>query len=72
MFQSHILYTTQDVYKKLKIINVLILLDGITADMVSNRKINQIATELFIRSRQLNISLDLLHKLILLYQKIVD
>ena len=47
-------------------------MDGIIADMVSNKRFNQIVTELFIRRRQLKISLVLLHKLFLLYQKIVD
>ena len=41
------------------------------ADMLSNRKLNQIVVELSIRGRKLNISLVLLHNLIFLYQNIL-
>ena len=51
----------QDVYiedynpgKKRK---VLIIFDEMIADMINNKKLNPIATELFIRGRKLNISL---------------
>ena len=40
-----------------------------TADMISNIKLNPIVTEFFIRGRKLNISLVLLHDLILLSQE---
>ena len=36
---------------------ILIVLDNISADMVSNKKLNPIVTELFIRGRKRNISL---------------
>ena len=36
--------------------NVLIFLDDTIADVVSNKKLNQIVTELLIRGRKLNIS----------------
>ena len=36
---------------------ILIVFEGMIADMLSNKKRNSIATELFIRGRQLNISL---------------
>ena len=36
---------------------ILIVFDYMIADMVSNKKINPIVTELFIRDRKLNISL---------------
>ena len=39
------------------------------ADMLSNNKLNPMATELFIRGRKLNISLFFLHNLVLLWQK---
>ena len=42
------------------------------ADMLSNKKLNPIVTELFIRGRKLNISLFLLHNFILLCQKISE
>ena len=35
----------------------LIIFDDMIADMLSNRKFNPIVTELFIRSRKLNISM---------------
>ena len=58
----------QDVYKKLKAIplmniiqekkrKILIAFDDIIADMINNKKLNSIVTELFIRSRKLNISI---------------
>ena len=40
--------------KKLKI---LIVFDDVIADMLSNKKLNPIVTESFIRGRKLNISL---------------
>ena len=42
------------------------------ADMFSNKNLNPIVTELFTRGRKLNISLFLLHNLILMCQKIFD
>ena len=45
---------------------------GMIADMLSNKRLNPIVTELFIRGRKLNISLVLLHNLILLLKKILD
>ena len=41
-------------------------------DMINNKKLNPIVTTLFIRGRKLNISLFLLHNLILFCQKILD
>ena len=52
-----------DIYKNINYYNldeenkVLIVFDDIIADMVNNKKINSIVTELFIRGRKLNISL---------------
>ena len=52
----------QDVYKNIEEYNlgkkrkVLILFDDMIADMINNKKINPVITELFIRSRKLNIS----------------
>ena len=42
------------------------------ADMLSNKKLNTIVTELFITGRKLNTSFFLLHSLISLFQKILD
>ena len=53
----------QDVYKSIDEYNIgedreiLIVFDDMTADMINNRKLNSIVTELFIRGRKLNISL---------------
>ena len=53
----------QDVYKNIDEYNtdkerkILIVFDDMIADMINNKKLNSIATELFIRSRKLNISL---------------
>ena len=56
-------------YKKRKI---LIVIDDMIADMLSNKKLNPVVTELSIGGRKLNISLFLLHNLIFLCQKILD
>ena len=53
----------QDVYKNIEEYNpgrkrkVLIVFDDIIADMVSNKKLNPIATELFIKGRKVNTSI---------------
>ena len=53
----------QDVYKKIDDYNlrkkskVLIVFDDLIADTINNNKLNPIVTELFIRSRKLNISI---------------
>ena len=52
-----------DVYKKIDDYNpdkekkVLIVFDDMIADMIHNKKVNSIITELFIRGRKLDISL---------------
>ena len=51
---------------------ILIVFYDMVADMLSNKKLNPIVTELFIKRRKTNISLFLLHNLILLYKKILD
>ena len=53
----------QDAYKNIEEYNtdkerkILIVFHDIIADMINNKKLNSIVTELFIRSRKLNISL---------------
>ena len=53
----------QDIYKNIEDYNLgkkcklLIVFDGIIADMINNKKLNPVVTELFIRSRKLNISI---------------
>ena len=52
-----------DIYKNIEEYNpnkkrkILIVFDDMTADMLSDKKLNPIITELFIRGRKLNISL---------------
>ena len=52
-----------DVYKNINEYNLdkdnknLIVFDDMIADMINNKKLNSIVTELFIRGRKLNISL---------------
>ena len=53
----------QDVYKNIEDYNpgkkrkILILFDDMIADMINNKKLNPVVTELFIRGRKLNISI---------------
>ena len=52
-----------DIYKNIAEYNpnkkrkILIVFDDMIADMISNKKLNPIVTELFIRGRKLNISI---------------
>ena len=67
----------QGVYKNIDDYNlgkerkILIVFDDMITDMINNKKLNSIVTELFIRSRKLNISLVLLRNHILRFQKMV-
>ena len=53
----------RDVYKNIEDYNlgrerkILIFFDDMIADMINNKKLNPIVTELFIRGRKLNISI---------------
>ena len=53
----------RNVYKSINYYNpdkgnkILIVLDDMIADMIQNKKLNSIVTELFIRGRKINISL---------------
>ena len=53
----------QDVHKNIEEYNVdkkrkiLIVFDDMIADMINNKKLNPVVTELFIKDRKLNISL---------------
>ena len=59
-----------DVYKNIDNYNlskenkILIVFDDMIADMISNKKLNSIVTELFIRCRKLNISLIFISSLV--------
>ena len=67
----------EDIYKNIEEYNpnkkpkILIVFDDIISDMLSNKKLNPIVTELFIRGRKLNISLVFIY-LISLFQNILD
>ena len=66
-----------DVYKNIDDYNpdkenkILIVFDDMNADMIHNKKLNSMVTELFIRGRKLNISLVLLSNHILKFQKML-
>ena len=53
----------QDVYKNIEEYNLgkerkmLIVFDYMIADMINNKKLNPVVTEVFIRDRKINISL---------------
>ena len=53
----HDVYKNIDNYNSNKENKILIFFDDMIADMISNKKLNSIVTELFIRCRKLNISL---------------
>ena len=53
----HDVYKNIDYYNPDKENKMLIVFDDMIADMINNKKLNSIVTELFIRGRKLNISL---------------
>ena len=53
----HDVYKNIDEYNPDKGNKILIVFDDITADMINNKRLNSIVTELFIRGRKLNIYL---------------
>ena len=61
----------KDVYKNIDEYNadkerkILIVFDDMIADMINNKKLNSIVAKLFIRDRELNISLVFYHAIIL-------
>ena len=50
-------YKIIDDYNPNKENKILIVFDDMIADMIHNKKLNSVVTELFIRGRKLNISL---------------
>ena len=50
------IYKNIDYYNPNKKWKILIVFDDMIPDMLSNKKLNPIATELFIRDRKINIS----------------
>ena len=67
-----------DIYKNIEEYNpnkkrkILIVFDDMIADMLSNKKLNPIVTELFIRGRKLNISLVFITQTYLAVPKVLD
>ena len=57
----HDVYNNINDYNPDKENKILIVFDDTIADMINNKKLNSLVTELFIRGRKLNISLVLLH-----------
>ena len=53
----HGVYKNINEYNVDKDCKILIVFDDMIADMIHNKKLNSIVTELFIRGRKLNISL---------------
>ena len=53
----HDVYKNIDEYNPDKENKILIVFDDMIADMIHNKKLNSVVTELFIRGRKLNISL---------------
>ena len=53
----HDVYKNIDNYNKDKENKILIVFDDMIADMINNKKLNSIVTDLFIRGRELNVSL---------------
>ena len=67
-----------DIFKNIEEYNpnkqrkILIAFDVMIADVLSNKELNPIVTELFIRGRKLDIYLDFIIQSYLLYQTILD
>ena len=67
-----------DIFKNIEEYNpnrqrkILIAFDVMIADMLCNKELNPIVTELFIRGRKLDIYLDFIIQSYLLYQTILD
>ena len=66
------IYENIEEYNSNKRRKILVAFNDIIVDILSNKQIDQVIIELFIRGRKLNISLVLLHNIILLYQTILD
>ena len=54
------IYENIEEYNPNKECKILIVFDDMIVDILSNKKLNPVATEIFIRERKLNISLDTL------------
>ena len=67
-----------DVYKNINEYNVdkdrkiVIVFDDMIADMINNKNLNSVVTDLFIRDRKLSISLVFITQPYLKFQKMLD
>ena len=68
----HDVFKNIDEYNLYKENKILIVFDDMIADIIHNKKLDSIVTELFIRGRKLNILLFLLHNHTLKFQKMLD
>ena len=59
-------------YNRNKERKILIVFDDMILDMINNKRLNSITSELFIRDKKLNISFVLLRNHILSFQKMLD
>ena len=66
------IYKNIEEYDPSKDRNILIVFDDMITDMLSNKNLNPIVTELFIKGRKLNISIVFITQSYLLFQKILD
>ena len=64
-------YKNIDEYNSVKNRKMLIVFDDMITDMVNNKNLNSVMTELFIRSRKLTFLLLLLHNHILGFQNML-
>ena len=68
----------QDIYKNINGYNedkerkIIIFFDDMIADMINNKNLNSVVTELFIRGRKLNIPLVFINNHTLRLQKMLD
>ena len=67
----HDVYKNIDEYNPNKENNILIVFDDMIADMIHNKKLNSVITELFIRGRKLNTSFVFLCNHTLRFQKLL-
>ena len=73
-----LLLNLDDIYKNIEEYNpnkerkILIVFSDMIADLLSNKKLNPIEIELFIRGRKLNTSLAFITQSYLLYREILD
>ena len=68
----HGVYKNINYYNPNKENKILIVFDDMIADMIHNKKLNSVVTELFIRRRKLIISLVFITQSYLKFQKMLD